>query len=163
MPALRVILLFSMLVFTTLASAEDLTPQKKADIEKLLAITGALAIGQQMSEAFVNQMTQSLRTRRPDIPKEVFDVLPEEINAVISSNLDRFKDIVIPLYHKYFSGEEIKQIIEFYKTPLGQKTIQVMPQLMGESLQAGIRWGEEMGPEIQRRIKSRFKKEGYEI
>ena len=36
------------------AAADDLTPQKRADIERLLAMTGATRIGTQMAIALYN-------------------------------------------------------------------------------------------------------------
>jgi len=33
------------------------------------------------------------------------------------------------LYDKYFTNEEIKGLIAFYESPIGKKTIQVLPAL----------------------------------
>ena len=152
-----------LLAFSMPSFAEELSPAKRADIEKLLEVTGALAVGQQMGSAVVGQMTQVLHQARPDIPAEVLNVLPEEVNAVIGANLGAFKAIIIPIYHKYYTASDIKEMLRFYSTPLGQKMIRVMPTLVNESMQAGQQWGQSMGPEIQKRIKARLKKEGYEI
>jgi uncharacterized protein len=159
----RILLALALFAFASSAFAEALTDQKRADIDRLMQMTGARAIGQQMSTAMVGQMTQMLRQARPDIPQEVLDVLPEEVNAVISESMDDFINAVIPVYHKYFTASEIKEMIAFYGTPLGQKTIRVMPALVGESMQLGQQWGESMGPLIEQRIRARCKKEGYAI
>ncbi len=85
----------------------------------------------------VTQMTQLLRKVRPDIPERVLNVLPEEIDAVINDNLGSSMELIIGLYHKHFSADEIKEMIRFYSTPLGKKTIEVMPMLMTESFRPG--------------------------
>ncbi len=36
------------------------------------------------------------------------------------------------LYQKEFTAEEINALIEFYKTPIGKKSLKVMPKLSGE-------------------------------
>ncbi len=46
---------------------------------------------------------------------------------------------VVPLYARYFSPDEMKQLAAFYRTPVGKKSLQVMPKLMGEGMQAGQR------------------------
>lgn len=155
------IILLSLLVVP--AFAEELTDDKRADIEKLLVMTGAFDIGKQMSEATVEQMTKSLRQNRPDIPEQVLNVLPEEVNAVIGENLDDFKALVIPLYHKHFTAEDIKGMIQFYSSPLGKKTIRVMPHLARESMQLGMQWGRSIAPEVNNRIKARLSQEGYKL
>ena len=103
------------------------------------------------------------RQVRPDIPDRVLNVLPEEVDAVTKDNLGDLTELIIGLYHKHFTGDEIKEMIRFYSTPLGKKTIEVMPVLMTESFQAGQQWGQSLGPDIQARIQSRFKKEGFDL
>ena len=44
------------------------------------------------------------------------------------------KVVAIHLYDKYYSKDELQNLVDFYKTPTGQKTIQVMPQLTQESM-----------------------------
>jgi len=42
------------------------------------------------------------------------------------------KDDIAKLYAKYYTVDELKKLIEFYKTPLGQKTLKVTPKLSFE-------------------------------
>ncbi|HJY75531.1 MAG TPA: DUF2059 domain-containing protein [Burkholderiales bacterium] len=145
------------------ALADDMTPEKRADIEQLLQTTGALSLGKQMGVSLVEQISQALKKARPDIPQRVLDALPEEVGAVFEANIPSFKDTMIPLYGKYFTGAEIKQMLQFYSTDLGQKTIKVMPALLKESMAAGQQWGESLTPMIDARIRARLKKEGIKI
>ena len=145
------------------ASADDLTDAKRADIEKLIEMTGALAVGEQMSNSFVTQMTQTIKTIRPDLSPELFDILGEEVNSAIKEDLPKFLATIIPVYHKFFSHQDIKEIVLFYQTPLGRKTIRVMPLLMQECMFLGQQWGQTLGPEIQKRVIERFKKEGVDL
>ena len=159
----RTALLLLLMACATPTFAEELTAEKRADIEQLLEMTGSLAIGRQMGGAVVQQMTQFLRKARPDIPQQVLDVLPAEVDGVIMDNMSALKDMTIPLYHKYYSGAEIKEMIRFYSTPLGKKTIETMPSLMNEAIALGQNWGQSLGPAIQARIQARLKKEGYDL
>jgi hypothetical protein len=159
----RAAVLLLLIACATPAFAEELTTEKRADIEQLLEMTGALSIGRQFSGAVVQQMTQFLRKARPDIPQRVLDVLPEEIDGVIMDNTGAFKDMMIPLYHKYFTDAEVKEMIRFYSTPLGKKTIETMPALLSEGFEVGQKWGQSLGPTIQDRVQARLKKEGYDL
>ena len=38
-----------------------------------------------------------------------------------------------PLYDKYFSADELEEIVVFYRTPVGRKLMQSMPALMQEA------------------------------
>ena len=54
-------------------------------------------------------------------------------------------DLVIPAYDRYYSDDEVKGLIQFYETPLGQKALSVHPKLVGELQEAGRKWGEGIG------------------
>lgn len=145
------------------AQTSVLTPEKRADIERLLEMTGATSLGKQMGVAMVAQLTPTLQKAYPDIPQRVLDALPAEVGAVFEANMASFKEIIIPLYHSYFTGDEIKEMLKFYSTALGQKTIRVMPALMQESMLAGQQWGQSLGPQIEARIKAKLKSEGIRL
>jgi hypothetical protein len=145
------------------SSAETISAEKRADIEQLLEMTGALEIGKQMSDAVVAQMSQAIMASHPDLPPKIFDILNEEVSGLIGENLPNFVALVTPVYDKHYTDEEIKGLIRFYQTDLGKKTIQVLPVLMQESMMIGQQWGQALAPEIQKRIMERFKAEGIDL
>ena len=145
------------------AVAEDLTPAKRADIARMLETTGALNIGRQMSSYVVQQYTESLRKLRPDIPASALATLPPVVDEVIAENLPRFADMMIPVYHKHFTHSEIRELLAFYESDVGRKSIKVLPSLVQESMTLGQKWGESMGPEIERRVRERPGKAGVKI
>ena len=151
------------MVMSVPARGEELTAEKRADIKYLLELTGSLKIGRQMSEHVVTRMTEMLKKTRPEIPAEMYDVMKEEVSAVIEENLDGYMEIIIPIYHKYFTHAELKQLLAFYQTDIGKKTIEVTPILVNEGIKAGTLWGNVLAPIIQRRLRERFKRHGYEI
>lgn len=159
----RLLLVLAAVAYSAAGLAEDSFQERRPDIEQLLEVTGALAIGQQMNAAIVGQMTQLIRQVRPDIPEETLAVIPEEVNGVLSENTDTLMGAMITLYAKYYTAAEIKEMLRFYESPLGKKTIRVMPALMAEGMQAGQLWGQSLGPIIERRIRARFKEEGVEL
>jgi hypothetical protein len=54
-------------------------------------------------------------------------------------------DLAIPSYDKNFTHEEIRGLIAFYQTPLGKKSVSVLPQLVAEVQEKGRTWGEGVG------------------
>lgn len=145
------------------AAAQDIAPGKRADIEKLLEMTGVMKLGQALSQAMVAQLTAAVRATNPDIPDKLMDALPEEVNAVLAENTPAFVAMAVRLYDKHYTAEDVKALIAFYSTPIGRKVIAVTPSLAQESMQVGIQWGQSLGPEIDRRIRARFKKEGVKL
>ena len=56
-------------------------------------------------------------------------------------------DAMVRIYAKYFTNAEIEAMTAFYTSPAGQKSIEVMPQLMQESMQAGV---DHLAPHVER-------------
>ncbi|UCH49311.1 MAG: DUF2059 domain-containing protein [Betaproteobacteria bacterium] len=142
------------------------TPEKSQRIERLLEVTGALNIAKMMSEAVTRQMTNAISQARPDIPAEAMNIVAEETNAVISEAMvakGGFIDLIIPVYAKHFSTDELDALIAFYESPVGSKTVRVMPQITREAMQIGQAWGQSLGPTIVERVKVRFEEKGYQL
>lgn len=145
---------------------ESLTAEKRDDTKKLLQVTGGLKVGQAMSEAVVKQMSEAIKKARPDIPPQIFEVLADEVNKTIAEEMSvkgGLIDLMVLLYHKYFTHDEIKELLAFYQTPLGKKAGSLAPVMSQEGLVIGQRWGESLGPKIAERIKARFKQEGIQM
>jgi hypothetical protein len=57
--------------------------------------------------------------------------------------------VFVPLYDKYYTEQELRDLIAFYKTPTGQKSMLVSPQLAGE---AATRSSEFLKPALQQTL-----------
>lgn len=145
------------------AAAEDLTAAKSADIKRLMEMTGSANLAQQFAAAGSQQMFQVLKVSRPEIPERALSVMHAELLALISEKLvapGGLVDLVVPIYHKHLTHQEIRELIGFYQTPLGRKTIEVLPRVVNESMATGQQWGQALAPEIERRIGAALRREG---
>ena len=160
------ILTMTACVLTAPAAADNISPAKRADIEKLMRITGSPDVAKQMSNFFVHQMSQAIKASRPDLPAKTYRILSEEINRVIDEQMTAkggFLDMVIPIYAKYFSHEDIKGLLKFYQTELGKKMIKTWPLILQESMTLAQDWSKSLGPLIKNKVNQRFQKEGIDL
>jgi N-glycosylase/DNA lyase len=116
---------------------------KIASIRELLEVTGSGKLGVQA----VQNMIASYRQNLPSVPEEFWNEFMKEVNTEVLTTM------VIPIYDKYYSLEELNAIIAFYKTPIGKKVIATLPQIMQESMQAGQSWGKEVGEKAFNKLK----------
>lgn len=148
------------------AHADELTEAKRQDVLRLLDLTGAFRIGQLFSSTIVRQMTDALRSARPDIPSDVMDILPKAIDEVVAAEMTAaggFADLVVDVYQRHFTHEDVRGLIAFYETPLGRKLSDRLPAMTQESMQAGMKWGVSIAPKIQERVKQRFRERGVDL
>ncbi|MCO7222711.1 DUF2059 domain-containing protein [Pleionea sp. CnH1-48] len=162
---IRVLLVSILLAFSQVSFAEDLTDEKKRVIDELLEITGALKIGEMMGTAVADQIIVAM-SQRSNLDPKAIAIVQEEVKALM---IEQFIDngfvhnMSYGIYHKYFSTKELKEIVAFYKTPTGKRMALHLPQITQESMMAGQKHGQSLGPEIEKRILERFKKEGIEL
>ncbi len=166
MRALVLAITLCYLLAPSLGYCDELNLEKKAAIKELLQVTGATQMGEMFGNAFAQQITQVWKTAKPDIDPKAFDIIQQEVEAIMYEELVVKESLIphmYPIYHKYLTLEEIKGLIRFYKTPLGRKTISVMPKMTQESMQAGQAWAQSIAPKLDQRVLDRFKKEGIKI
>ncbi len=140
--------LFALLIaFGALAArAQDqppkIDPAKEADIRRMLQATGANQLGQQMAQQMLTSIRPSLEKMLPegnDRAKKFFDTMLQKFTEQMKA--DSMSELLVPLYDKYFTHDEIKALIQFYESPLGRKLITTMPNLMQDSMRIGSEWG----------------------
>ena len=138
-------------------SDAELTESKQETIRELLGIVGVVGMAEQMRD---QQSMVELMQIRPSYPQmmefavseqtdlsekdrqlllarlEDFDAFAERFRALFAERLN-FSQIIeavyLPLYDKYFSEQELREMVAFYRTRVGRKSIEVMPSLMQEA------------------------------
>ena len=120
-------------------------PAKEADIRRLLDLTGAKAIAQQVMDAMAKNLKPMMVSSLP--PGDYRDKLVELFFQKFQSKADtqQLIEMAIPSYDKYLSDDEIKGLIAFYQTPLGHKALEVLPKLGVELQSQGAKWGQDLG------------------
>lgn len=103
----------------------------------------------QMSEAFL----QVFRKQGMDISPQAAQTISDATSKVMRANLRPYLTELVDIYDRAYSDKEIDDLVAFYKSPTGQKSLKLVPQVTQESMAAGARWGEALGPKIQVEIK----------
>ena len=70
-------------------------------------------------------------------------------------------ELIYPIYAAKFTTQELREILAFYKTPVGKKVTKELPQITQEAMIKGQVWGQSLVPKLQSHIKTRLEKEGF--
>lgn len=146
--------------------AEDLTADKANDIHKLMETTGALRIGQAMTQAITGQISQNLKQRKPEVPQEAYTIVADEVKKTISEEMTAkggYVDQLTGVFHKYLTHEEVKGLLAFYATPLGKKAVTTMPMMAQEGMAIGQKWLQGVAPKLDARLKARFAEKNIKV
>lgn len=141
----KFVLLLLMTVSVGLVCAQE--SEKEKDIRRLLEVSGSGNLGIQVMQNMIGNFQQSF----PEVPATFWEEFMKEVTP------GKLTDLVVPVYDKYFSHEDIKAFITFYETPAGKRLVEKLPMVMQESMQVGEVWGRELGEKVM----SKMLEEGY--
>jgi hypothetical protein len=132
---------------TNPAAQAKMDPAKEADIRKLLELVGTKAIVSQTMDSMSKSIKPLLTNSLPpgDYREKLVDLFFAKFTG--KADVDRLLDMAVPVYDRNFSHQEIRGLIEFYQTPLGQKAILTLPKVTAELQEQGRKWGEQVGKE----------------
>ena len=102
---------------------EDVSPEKVNLIITLMEVNGTR---QNMQTNIEQIIAQAPLERRPDF-EALFDI-------------DEIIKQLIPIYDKYYTQEELKAMIDFYRSAPGKKLVEATPQIMKEALQGSVEY-----------------------
>lgn len=125
---------------------------KRAEIRSLIELTGAANI----SADALRQIIAPLRRGFPQVPEEFWDSFVKEVRS------DELVDLVVPIYDRYYTRDDIHDLTRFYQSPVGQKTIKVLPKLSAEAIDAGQEWGRTVADRAMRKLQEKgYDKSSY--
>jgi hypothetical protein len=112
------------------------------------------------------------------------NIVDQTKNALLQSNLNYQKDLnevavivaktlagkeqeigdgMAKIYANEFTEQELKDLVTFYKTPLGQKLLSTEPRAIQFSMSYMNQWGQIFAQTVNEQFRAEMKKRGKEI
>lgn len=151
-----------LLASSGMSQAADGTPPKREDVIELLEATGQARLASQMAGTVAKSMFESCGACA-QAPERIRKVVLQEILTFLDEQIKQshgMREQLIPIYTRYYNAAEIRQLITFYKSDLGKKTVSVMPLIAKDSMAAGQLWATALVPELKQRVEGALKREG---
>lgn len=111
------------------AASKEMAAQQKAALE-LVHFVVPRDIYLKMTEQMIAAMSGELRKQSENLPAD-FEKRMQDVMADVLP-YDELLAWAAEIYATRFTVDELHTITAFYKTPVGQKTIKLMPELQGE-------------------------------
>lgn len=175
----RVVVLLLVLVssFVIKTNAQEITPEKQALIKELLEVRETKKMAEHIANAMFLQMERIYLQMMSQVISEagiLKDKEQKEFQKQLIESRSRFSkrfrelypravtleqiviNIYFTLYNIEFTEEELRDLIVFYKSPIGEKSTKVMLDWMRQSMQrsSGL-----LHPKITQLVSEIFQKE----
>jgi uncharacterized protein len=145
--------------FLILACTVGLAAQSDTSVDaQKTAVIGQLLDATHAADQVLNVMEAGLPAMRQatsDVPAIFWDRFVDQARA----RRHELLAALVPLYARTFELSELEALVQFYRSPLGQRLIDVQPALARDSMQVGQSWGARIGAEVGRQLE----KEGVRL
>ncbi len=105
-------------------------------------------------KTMVSGIYGNYRKAYPNVDETIWNKVENEF---LSTSLDELVKLMAPVYYKYLTERDLKELIKFYKSPVGKKLVKNMPLIMQEGMKVGEEWGRRVGE----RVRKKLEEEGY--
>jgi uncharacterized protein len=133
------------------------SPAALAAAKELLAMKNASAMYQSAVPNIVEQTKNALIQQNLNYQKDLNEVAP----AVAKTLTGREKEIgdgMAQVYANEFSEQELKDLVTFYKTPLGQKLLVAEPRAIQFSMSYMNQWALQFAGTVNEEFRNEMKK-----
>jgi hypothetical protein len=144
------------------ARAESLSPESIAAAKELVA---TIKLGEQFKSLMPTIMTTlkpAIVQGRANVERDYDAMIPMLLQS-FQSRMDELSDAVVKVYASNFTADDLRALIVFYKTPVGQKFLQKTPLLAQQTMAVGQQFGRSVASEIRTRMIEELRKKGHAI
>ncbi|SMC53480.1 DUF2059 domain-containing protein [Pedobacter nyackensis] len=144
----KIIFLLSFILLTgSFSFAQDNTSYKST-LSKMMEVSGS----QNTYKAAIGQSIIMFKQQKSEIPAAFWDELEQSLTK---SSFDHLLEMLLPVYQKHMSEQDLKELIAFYQSPVGKKLAEKTPFIVADSMQAGQVWGKKLGEDIIKKIQEK--------
>ena len=133
-----------------------------AAAKEILMLKNAQAVYQGAVISTIQNVKNSLLQSNINLQRDI-----EEISLKLARDLagkeSEIANGMAIIYATNFSEQELRDLLTFYKSPLGKKSLELEPKSIEESLIYMRNWGDDLAVEINERFRDEMKKRGKDL
>jgi hypothetical protein len=138
------------------------SPAALAAAKEILAMKNASAMYSSAVPKVVQQTKDALVQTNLNYQKDL-----NEVAIIIAKNLagkeQEIGDGMAKIYANEFTEQELKDLVTFYKSPLGQKLLATEPRAIQFSMSYMNQWGQIFAQTVNEQFRAEMKKRGKDI
>ena len=119
------------------------SPEFNAKLKQMMEISGANAVQRQLPEQMMQMMQQQMQQNGNQLPENTM----QQMKVLFDNSFTQLMDLMVPIYAKYYTEEDLDNIIRFYETPSGRRMADAQPKIatMGVAQQWAMQFAQKMG------------------
>jgi uncharacterized protein len=130
--------------------------------KELLVAKGATAMFDPLLPGMIETMKNTLLPANPGLFKDLNEVAAK-LRTEMAPRREEIVDEIARLYAQKFSEAEIRDVLAFYKSPVGKKFATEEPAVIDQGLARAEVWSRKINEEVTTRFREEMKKKGHNL
>ena len=152
---------FHLLASNALAQQQP-SPAAVALGRELVEIKGGAGMFDPIIINVIEQTKGNLLQMNPQLSKDLNDVSTQLRNEFTPRRVELIAEAG-RLYAVAFTEAELKDMLAFYKAPLGKKMLEREPVVLDQTFTFMQQWAPRVGEEVMNRFRAEMKKKGHNL
>ena len=160
----RVALVAAMIGVSGAALAQQPAPSAAAVAlaKEVISTKGATNLYDPVLPGVIEQAKNMFLQQNPMLQRDLNEVAAKLRNELRPRTAELAEEIA-RLYASRFTEQELRDVLAFYKTPLGQKVIVEEPKILESSVQQAQAWANRLSGDVVDKIRAEMKKKGHDL
>ncbi len=116
-----------------------------------------------LADSVASQIIVSIKKKKPDLEEGVVSAIREITREEFSALGPDMGKFTAGILLRYYSEEDLRVMLAFYRTKTGQKSISIMPQMFGEMMTWVQPLAKEYTARIAAELEKRLREKGYRL
>jgi hypothetical protein len=138
------------------------SPAQLALAKQVVEIKGSRAMFEPLVRGVVEKTKQTVLQNNFSWAKDINEIAAN-IARDYEPRVSELVDATARYYASHFTEAELKNILAFYQSPLGQKMLVEEPKAIDESMEYAGAWGDNLSNEVLNKMRVEMKKRGHDI
>lgn len=157
----RALAAFSMVLLAWCGTARAQDQAQEALIDELTSMLQLDSAMSQIITGMTAEIVKNVKSTNPKMPEKDAQVVASLFTDAMTGLIDDSLALNRKIMLKYYTEDDIRAMIAFYKTPTGQKSIRLMPQMTQEVIVGTQQMMIAKLPPILEALSKRLEAAGY--
>jgi len=148
--------------FDAVAVAQQPTPAGIEIAKDIIKVTGATALFNPLIPGVVEQAKNLFLQQNPGLAKDLNEI-SAQLRTELAPRSEEINSEVAKLYAAHFTEGELKELLAFYKSPVGTKLIAEQAKVAEEGLKFAQDWANKLSDQVIIRMRDELRKRGHSL
>jgi hypothetical protein len=130
--------------------------------KELIDLKGAAAAYDPLVNGVIQYHRNFFMQTNPNLAKDL-DLVAQKLAADFAPRKVEMQQELTRIYASFFTEQELKDALAFYKTPLGRKLISEEPKALEASLKAADDWSRRLAAEVDAKFRAEMQRRGHNL